>query len=772
MKANTALLTLYAAGTHADGVGLIGFGKTMYNPTCAFACRNVIKGCKLLCTPTDSDANHGTHHNPVATPPTCYVKDHAFLRTMAICLDTYCPLSDKPSVSLLENYWSEHLGTGTLGDLQYVPAMSYVEALAAAREDEKNGVNSTAANHGDDHSHHKRVLLRTRHNDDDHAEHISVSGFMTPAGPNVTSTLPTIKSGAPLNTTSFITPADWQKSYNGMLDFEANENGHSTYTITIMLVAVFLPVPLSLLRFIPGLTNSRAWTFFHASIVYPAFIGKRHREPVSGNVGMVPTRGQALYIALISLLNLVFLVAPYVSHHPQATFSSPAEQQLSSVGNRAGVLAMGNVVAVFLFSARNNLLVWITDWSHGTYLLLHRWLGYWAALHTVIHSLMLLEYYKRYGSYETEQTREYWIWGIVATIAVVAILPTSLLVVRVALYEFFLASHIVLALLFIIGYYYHIWYCYEYNWGYEIWVYLAGGIWGLEHVVRLVRMSWRGYRTAEIGVVKEADGEYLRIDLEGVQLRDGVAYLCFPTLSWWFWETHPFSVAFSSVPSISPTPSTPSTPPTALETEHVGTGEKQTVTTTTTATANANDNSESPKKSTTTFYARIRYGMTYNLAARCKESGSGRIRIPVIIDGPYPHSGALTQLSHCSGMLYIAGGVGITALLPHLLHTESSTKKPGLVQLHWGTRKSGLAADLAPVLARLPAHVEVHVSVGQRLDLDRILERSLIDEEGALVIVVCGPPEMADHVRHKVVQLARSGAGRRPYVLVDEAFSW
>lgn len=741
----SALLALYAAGAHADGVGFIGYGKTLYYPTCAFACRNVIKGCKLLCTPTDGGANHGTHHNPVATPPSCYVKDHAFLKTMAICLDTYCPLSDKPSVSLLEDYWSEHLGTGTLGDLQYVPAMSYLDALAAAKEDEKNGVNSTAnARHGDDHSHHKR--LRRRH--DDHAQH--VSGFMTAAGPNVTSTLPTIKSGAPLNVTSFIAPKDWQKSYNGMLDFETNENGHSTYTIVIMLVAVFLPVALSLLRFIPGLIQSRAWTFFQASMIYPAVLGKRHREPAAGSVGIVPTRGQALYIFVISLLNLVFLVAPYVYHHPQATFASPAEQQLSIIGNRAGVMAMGNVVALFLFSARNNVLVSITDWSHGTYLLLHRWLGYWAALHTIIHSLMLLDYYKKYGSYETELTREYWIWGIVATIAVVAILPTSLLVVRVALYEFFLASHVVLALLFIIGYYYHIWYCYEYNWGYEIWAYVAGGIWGLEHVVRLVRMAWHGYRTAAISVIKDADGEYLRIDVEGLRLRDGVAYLCFPTLSWRFWETHPFSVAFSRGDDEPPTPSTPS------ESEHAG--EKQTITVTV--------SSDAPKKGSTTFYARVRYGMTNNLAARFAAAGSGRIA--VVVDGPYQHSGALTQLSHCSGMLYIAGGVGITAVLPQLL--ETSPKKPA--QLHWGTRKSGLAAELAPVLARLPANVDVDISVGQRLDLDRILEKSLTEGEGVLGMVVCGPPEMADHVRHKVVQLARSGVGRRPYVLVDEAFSW
>jgi hypothetical protein len=33
--------------------------------------------------------NHGTAHSPVSTPPDCFVKDDAFLRTMALCIDTY-----------------------------------------------------------------------------------------------------------------------------------------------------------------------------------------------------------------------------------------------------------------------------------------------------------------------------------------------------------------------------------------------------------------------------------------------------------------------------------------------------------------------------------------------------------------------------------------------------------------------------------------------------------------------------------------------------------
>ncbi|KAH6649501.1 ferric reductase like transmembrane component-domain-containing protein [Chaetomium tenue] len=763
---SVALAALHTVGVLGDGVGLLGHGKTLYNPTCAFACRGVIKGCHLACTPADTNVNHGTAHSPVSTPPDCFVKDDAFLRTMALCLDTYCPISDNPSLDLLEDYWASHLGTGTLGNYQWVPAVSYQDALAAARADERKALANNAttgidnqSGHGGDHSGHgmKRKLKARQ--------------FFTESGPEVTSPLPIIKAKAPLHMTSFIAPADWQLQYSGMFDFETNENGHSTYSITVMVVAIFLPVPLSLLRFVPGIAKSRAWNSLQSAMINPALYGKHHREPVAGGVGMMPTRGQALYILLISILNIVFLLAPYVHHHPQSTFGSLTEQELSIIGNRAGVMAMGNVVALFVFAARNNVLLWVTDWSYSTYLLLHRWLGYWAVIHTVIHSFMLWFYYQLYGDYAAELARDYWVWGIVGTVACVAIFPFSLLWVRQAFYEFFVVSHFALSLLFLIGYYYHIWYCYEYAWGYEIWAFVAFGIWGCDRLFRLVRIACRGYRTATVTVLQDTDGEYLRIDIENAQLGEGVAYLTFPSLSWRLWESHPFSVAFNSSEvsevrgtsdaSDSSPPSTPthsSSDPEKKETSVT----KQTVTITLPAAVSQGG------KGTTTFLARVRTGFTGVLAKRAA-AASGSVRLGVLVDGPYNHSGDVTtQLKQCSGVLYIAGGVGITALFPYLRRFSVPSK------FFFATRKAGLLAALEPALAALPASVETETTVGQRLDLDRILEKALADktDDGPLGIVVCGPPGMADHVRHKVVQLSRNGPGTRPYVLVDEAFGW
>jgi hypothetical protein len=201
-------LHLHIPNAIADGTGLIGYGKTLYNPTCTFACRSVIRKQTLSCTPSSSTANHGTAHNPVSTPPQCFVQDGSFLKTMALCIDTYCVLSDQPSLRLIDEYWGRHLGTGTLGTDRWVPALSYEEALGAARKEEEDARGGNVT---------------------------STSSIMpVPVGLipfKVQSALPVTTGGsAALNATRMVSPVAWQLQYNYLSDFEVNEKGHSTMT--------------------------------------------------------------------------------------------------------------------------------------------------------------------------------------------------------------------------------------------------------------------------------------------------------------------------------------------------------------------------------------------------------------------------------------------------------------------------------------------------------------------------------------------------------------
>ena len=61
--------------------------------------------------------------------------------------------------------------------------------------------------------------------------------------------------------------------------------------------------------------------------------------------------------------------------------------------------------------------------------------------------------------------------------------------------------------------------------------------------------------------------------------------------------------------------------------------------------------------------------------------------------------------------------------------------------------------------------------VGQRLDLSRIL-RSEVEAAGhsATVVMVCGPPMMADEVRRLVCDIGSTCDGE--IRLIDESFTW
>jgi NAD(P)H-flavin reductase len=114
---------------------------------------------------------------------------------------------------------------------------------------------------------------------------------------------------------------------------------------------------------------------------------------------------------------------------------------------------------------------------------------------------------------------------------------------------------------------------------------------------------------------------------------------------------------------------------------------------------------------------------------------------------------------HCH-LVAVAGGVGITAVLPTLKAHQGSKK------LYWGSRAQSLIDQVAPYLA----NTEVEISVGRRLDLPTILTEELKGSGSDVVVLVCGPSEMADEVRAIVSTYVRKG--ERNIHLEDESFGW
>ena len=330
----------------------------------------------------------------------------------------------------------------------------------------------------------------------------------------------------------------------------------------------------------------------------------------------------------------------------------------------------------------------------------------------------------------------YWIWGVVATLCMSILLPSSVLPIRKTLYEFFLAWHVLLSIFVLAGCYWHILERFERQWGYENWIYTAIAVWGFDRIMRLARLTRNGVRTAQVVTI---DDDYVRVNIEGVS-GSGHAYLYFPTLTWRVWENHPFSVASTILPVTDR--------PDALK-------------------SNANfekldgsggsfnsDNSERHLQ----LYPKIGLSLLLRAQTGITRQLRSHTTLPVLVESAYgPHE----DLSAYATLICIAGGVGITACIPYLRAHPRETK------LFWGARSKGIIDAMALSLAG----IEKRTYVGKRMTVREVLRKEVSDPAMTIAVLVSGPSGMADEVRYAICELGRQRKGIK-VKLVEEAFSW
>ena len=452
----------------------------------------------------------------------------------------------------------------------------------------------------------------------------------------------------------------------------------------------------------------------------------------------MPTRGQAFFIFYLIAINVILSAVGFKSVQPNSWFPSASGsggEIIAYFTNRQGVLSFANIALLFLYAGRNNVLLWLTNWSHGTFLLLHRWVAWIATLQAILHSAVYLNIYLYNGTHASESELPYWIWGVVATLCMSILLPSSILPVRKRVYELFLAWHIILSIFVLAGCYWHIIARFQQQWGYENWIYTAIAIWGFERAMRIARLALNGIKTARVTVIDE---DYVSVNIEGVS-GSGHAYLYFPTLTWRVWENHPFSVASAVLPVQRP-----------RRLEHDTDMEKLA------SSAGSSDSGSSERG----HRSSVKIGLTFLL--RTKGGVTGQLRrhasLPVLVESAYgPHQ----DLSGYSLLICIAGGVGITACLPYL------QAHPGATKLFWGARSQGIIDAMAPSLRG----VEQETFVGKRMNITDVLHKELCDDSNTAVVLVSGPSGMADEVRSVVSEIGRQKKGVK-VKLLEEAFSW
>jgi hypothetical protein len=98
------------------------------------------------------------------------------------------------------------------------------------------------------------------------------------------------------------------------------------------------------------------------------------------------------------LLNIIFTAVNMESRQPNAWYPTVWREIMAYVLFRTGVYAYIMAPLLFLFAGRNNILLWLTNWSHSTFLVLHRWIARIFTLQAILHSVIAVHVYRIDGT--------------------------------------------------------------------------------------------------------------------------------------------------------------------------------------------------------------------------------------------------------------------------------------------------------------------------------------------------------------------------------------
>ncbi|KAG9235239.1 ferric reductase transmembrane component 4 [Amylocarpus encephaloides] len=531
-----------------------------------------------------------------------------------------------------------------------------------------------------------------------------------------------LAKGDTINTTSLASQATWDTQYRTMVFLEGESAYESRYGVALLLKPY---------------------------LVYPSLIGSYQVRPLPYLLGNGATVGQSLYIILMFILNIVLTSVNYKSTQPapHAWFPTQRNEILGLIFYRTGVFGLALAPLVILFAGRNNILLWLSNWSHSTFLLLHRWIARIFALQVLIHSILAVICYKESGIYVDEFKLPYWIWGIVGTVAVSIMLLTSVLCLRRMSYEVFLITHILMAVFVIAGSWKHVSLRFPTEWGYIMWLYVSCAVWFLDRLLRILRILKTGIRRSK---VTEIGGDLVRVDVEGVRWSAAPGqhlYVYFPTLHKFRpWESHPFSL----LPTILLNSTDHQSNSNASDSDRIEVQENSEKHSIPARNASLFRNNTTAR---VTMFIKKSTGLTKFLGAQ--------ENLLTLLEGPYPNNSTSSVL-HCDRVLLVGGGIGITGLLPWV------SAHPN-VKLCWSVKQSAdcLVQSMNGVLSKFG---EKEVRIGERLKITEILAQEVHAGWAKIGVVVCGPGGLCDDVRAAVAV-----AGKREKVVFElevDAYSW
>jgi predicted ferric reductase len=398
-----------------------------------------------------------------------------------------------------------------------------------------------------------------------------------------------------------------------------------------------------------------AWQRFQAAA--PAYARRYLLPDAARSIFGRVTRTQVLvflilcgYLIVFSFVGIVY--GKWITPVKKYPGSYNTRTSLGPWSDRVGVLAYALTPLSILLSSRESILSLATGLPYQSFNFLHRWLGYvifaQSVLHTIGWCVIEIRLYQPQPVVALQLVTEvYMIWGIVAMALLLALVILSTpWAIRLTGYEFFRKAHYILAMVYIGACWAH--------WE-KLKVFLLPGliVWFIDRGIRFARTALlhynflpsghMGFRSAPANITFFTDkmyGDVVRLDFDHPHDAWDIGqhfYLTFPESS--IWQSHPFTPL--------------SLPVYGADTQRHS------------------------------YIFRAKKGETKKIAALSamraermnhhEESHEGLMadaRLSVVLCGPYGER-TMRDVPVTSNLLCIAGGTGITYVLPVLLEAAA-----------------------------------------------------------------------------------------------------
>ncbi|KAK8132126.1 hypothetical protein PG999_000299 [Apiospora kogelbergensis] len=199
-------------------------------------------------------------------------------------------------------------------------------------------------------------------------------------------------------------------------------------------------------RLVPGSSSKQSsWQKLLGAFRYLAY--RRYR--VAGY--LTPSLGVMLLIASGAVFFLAMTLGPGPYYWPDIAYGSSPP-----IATRAGWMALACLPFILILSTKANMIATLTGVSHEKLIIFHNWTGWAMFVLSLIHTFPFFIVHVQQGDMDMQWTMSIFYWsGVVALVAQAYLQFMSISFIRNRFYEFFKATHLLAALIFVLFLFFH-----------------------------------------------------------------------------------------------------------------------------------------------------------------------------------------------------------------------------------------------------------------------------------------------------------------------------